>query len=306
MSGPILITSATGRQGRATIRALLALPSPPKTILAVTRSAASAGAQKLASSSPSIKLVEGTLDDVPTLFKTAKEIAGESIWGVLSVQLPQGMGTTNEAAQGKAMVDEALSHHVKHFVYSSLDRGGEEHSWNNPTKVPHFATKHEVELYLREKAKDTQMTWTILRPVAFMDNLEPGMQTRVFLAALKITVPAQKKIQWIAARDIGIVAAKAFTEPESFAERAIGLAGNEMTLAELSETFGVTTGKALTPTWSLFGYLLKWFVAELGAMVDWFGQEGFGVDIKELRKIHPGLTDLKTWIAEESAFVARK
>ena len=150
------------------------------------------------------------------------------------------------------------------------------------------------------------MSWTILRPVAFMDNLAPGMQTRVFLSALKISLPAQKKVQWIAARDIGVVAAKAFAEPERFAGRAIGLAGDEVTLGELGEGFGAATGMALTPTWSVFGYLLRWFVTELRVMIDWFGREGYGVDIEEVRKIHPGLMDLKTWIKEESAFTARK
>ena len=216
------------------------------------------------------------------------------------------MGTTHEAAQGKALVDASLAHGVKHLVYSSVERGGEARSWDNATAVPHFATKHDVELYLREKAQGTPMSWTILRPVAFMDNLEPGMQTRVFLAALAISLPPTKKMQWVAARDIGVVAAKAFAEPERFARRAIGLAGEEMTLAELGEAFGASTGTALRPTWSLFGYLLRWFVAELCAMIDWFGREGFAADITALREIHPELMDLKGWIAEESKFVARK
>jgi len=53
-------------------------------------------------------------------------------------------------------------------VYSSVERGGDEKSWENPTLIPHFASKHRIELHLREAAED-KMMWTILRPTAFME-----------------------------------------------------------------------------------------------------------------------------------------
>ena len=306
MSGPILITTATGRQGSAAIRALLKLPSPPSTILAVTRSASSAGAQKLAASSPTIKLVEGTLKDVPALFDAAAKLTERPVWGVYSIQLPQGMNISDEEAQGKSLIDEALSRGVKHFVYSSVDRGGTEKSWSNPTNIPHFRTKHNIELYLREKAKGSAMTWTILRPVAFMDNLEPGVQSRVFLASLNSTLKPGQGLQWIACRDIGVFAAKAFEKPSEYNGKAIGLAGDELTVEQTSEAFKAATGEALTPTWSILGSALKLASSELRAMINWFGSEGYGVDIEAVKKTHPALIDLKTWVAEDSKFEKKK
>ncbi|CAF9914353.1 MAG: hypothetical protein HETSPECPRED_001958 [Heterodermia speciosa] len=302
MSGPILVTTATGKQGSAAIRALLKLPSPPSTILAVTRSAASAGAQKLASSSPTIKLVEGTLKNVPALFDAAARLTDRPIWGVYSIQLPQGMDIADEEIQGKSLIDEALARGAKHFVYSSVDRGGTDKSWSNPTDIPHFRTKHNIELYLREKAKGSAMTWTILRPVAFMDNLAPGMQSRVFLASLNSTLKPGQPLQWIACRDIGVFAAKAFENPSEYDGKAIGLAGDELTVDQTSEAFKDVTGEALTPTWSILGSALKLVSAELRAMINWFGSEGYGADIEAVRKMHPALMDLRTWIAEDSKF----
>ena len=306
MSGPILVTTATGKQGSAAIRALLNLPTPPSTILAVTRSASSAGAQKLASSSSSIKLVEGTLKDVPALFDAAAKLTEKPIWGVYSIQLPQGMDIGDEETQGKSLIDEALSRGAKHFVYSSVDRGGTEKSWSNPTEIPHFRTKHNIELHLREKAKGSAMTWTILRPVAFMDNLAPGMQSRVFLASLNSTLKPGQPLQWIACRDIGVFAAKAFENPSEYNGKAIGLAGDELTVDQTSEAFKAATGEALTPTWSILGSALKLVSGELRAMINWFGSEGYGVDIEAARKIHPALMDLRTWIAEDSKFEKKK
>lgn len=54
-AGPILVTGATGQQGGAVVRALLASPSPP-IILAVTRDATSASARE------SVWLLEYPLD----------------------------------------------------------------------------------------------------------------------------------------------------------------------------------------------------------------------------------------------------
>lgn len=306
MSGPILVTTATGKQGSAAIRALLKLPNPPSTILALTRSASSSGAQKLASTSPSIKLVEGNQGNVPAIFEAAKKIVDQPIWGVYSIQLPQGMDVANEEAEGKSLIDESLSHGVKHFVYSSVDRGGTEKSWSNPTNIPHFRTKHNIELHLREKAKDSGMTWTILRPVAFMDNLVPGMQSRVFLASLNATLKKDQTLQFIACRDIGIYAAKALEKPKEYSGKAIGLAGDALTVEQVSEAFKEATGKAVTPTFTILGSALKLVSGEMGAMVNWFGSEGYGVDIAALRKEHPGLLDLKTWIVEDSSFEKKK
>lgn len=66
-----------------------------------------------------------------------------------------------EQRQGKVLIDASLKAGVKFFVYSSVDRHGED-SINNPTDVPHFIHKHEIEHYLIEKTKSTDMRWTIL------------------------------------------------------------------------------------------------------------------------------------------------
>lgn len=168
---PILVTGATGKQGGGVVDALLAQGPGKWEILAVTRSASGGSAQKLSQKSPSIKLVEGNLDDVPALFAAASKVASAPIWGVYSVQVSQGKGVTHEGeiAQGKALIDESLKAGVKHFVYGSVDRGGDEVSWDVQTPIPHFQSKYHLERYLRDETKGKEMGWTVLRPVAFMD-----------------------------------------------------------------------------------------------------------------------------------------
>jgi len=162
MSKAILVTGATGKQGGSVIDALA--NNSAFTLLAVTRNTSGGSAQKLASKASNIKLVQGDMDDVPALFKNAAEVAKAPLWGVYSLQISQGKGVTSEGEirQGNAMIDEAVKTGVKHFVYSSVERGGDEASWNNKTPIPHFQTKWEIEHHLKDNAG--QMGWTILRP----------------------------------------------------------------------------------------------------------------------------------------------
>ena len=167
----ILVTGATGQQGGAVIKALLANPPSFKyQILALTRNTSSPAAKELATRSQ-VSLISGDLDHCPAIFDKAG--GPGSIWGVFLVTVPDMKVSGNNAenkerVQGCAMVDAALKNGVEHFVFSSVDRGGPGRSEENPTEIDHFITKYYIEKYLREKAGGGEMSWTVLRPVAFM------------------------------------------------------------------------------------------------------------------------------------------
>ena len=302
MSRAIIVTGATGKQGRGVIDALLDKNHSDSdlVILAVTRNAQSASAQKLVAKSPSVRLVEGNMDDAPALFQAAKVVAKEAqIWGVFSVQIAIGKGATTEGEirQGKAMVDEAIKADVKHFVYSSVDRGGNTKSWDNPTEVPHFLSKHKIELHLRDATADgkSPMKWTILRPVIFMDNLAPGFETKVLLAALRDTLK-DKPLQWVATRDIGIAAALAFRDSDAWHTKAVSLATDELTFAQVNEVFEKVTGSPAPTTFGFLGTALKYGVPEMGKMLNWFRDVGYGADIAQNRQFNPRYLTFETWL----------
>jgi uncharacterized protein YbjT (DUF2867 family) len=110
-----------------------------------------------------------------------------------------------------AFFDAAQAAGVRHFVYTSVSRNG-----FVPTPVPHFASKHAIEAHIIDNARATK--WTILQPVAFMDNmLGGGLRARGLFTTLESYVGREKPLQWIATEDIGKFAARAL------AVRAIGL-----------------------------------------------------------------------------------
>ncbi|KAK5657899.1 hypothetical protein OQA88_2448 [Cercophora sp. LCS_1] len=302
----ILVTGATGKQGNATINALLEL-STPFTILAVTRDASSSAAKALVSKSPLIKLVEGNLNDVPTLLSTARSVNNnQPIWGVFAVLTSLGPGVTpeSEIAQGKALISGAVSSGVNYFVYTSVERGGDAASWDNETPIPHFQTKLVLEKYLKETAGN-KMDWCIIRPVAFMDNLEPGMKTAVFMTALRNWLGEEKKLQWVATRDVGVFAAMAFEKSDEWKGRAFGIAGDELTMGQLGDAFRRATGQEAPSAWWGLGTLLTGVVGELRAMIGWFASGGYKADVEARRREHPGLLTMEEWLVDESKFVAR-
>lgn len=86
MSRAILVTGATGKQGGALIKALLA-ENRGFQILAVTRDTNSPSAQRLAAKSSDITLIQGDFGDTEAIFKAAEQAAtSNTIWGVFSVQ----------------------------------------------------------------------------------------------------------------------------------------------------------------------------------------------------------------------------
>ena len=304
---PILVLGATGKQGGKVVETILASEVKASfTILALTRNPDSASAKTLAAKSNIIKIVKGNLDDTPNVFKAALRASGDvPIWGVFSVQqaIHDGATQERETKQGKDVVDQAIAHNVKVFVYSSVDRGGNGAECK-PTYVPHFISKHDIETYLVSKAPDANMQYTILRPVCFMDGVTPNFMGKMLATWLKVGLRPSKPLAYIATTDIGFFAGQAFLHPESpeYNNQAITLAGDELTFGQLNQVFQEKKGYPIPMTSKLLAKFVKWMVTEMTIMFRWFDEEGYNPDIPKLRKLHPGLKDFGTWLETESEF----
>lgn len=313
-SRALLITGATGKQGGSVINALLKANAPFE-ILALTRNAQSASAQNLLKKSPNIKLITGDFSAVDDIFVKAKEAASAPIWGVFSVQVSHIVphnNTTNatqvvgkhEQAEGTRLIDAALANNISHFVYSSVNRGV--NSDTDPTPVPHFITKFNIEQHLFTQAKNSNMTWTVLRPVAFFENLTPDFFGKVLMSTIKLRLgEATKKLQFIATSDIGFFGAQAFMRAESkeFKNTKIGLAGDELNFSEMKSIFEKKTGEKMPETYAFVARTINWMSEELGYMFKWFRDVGYAVDVEEVRRRHPKLKDFGKWVDTESKWM---
>src|ERR671916_2504543 len=144
----ILVTGATGNQGGAAARELLANGCRVK---AMTRNPTSEAAQALVAENAEV--VRADLDDPSSL-----ESALAGVWGVFTVQNTWEAGVEREEEQGKRIAEIARRQGVQHYVYSSVG------SAHRATGIPHFDNKWRVEETVRGLGLPS---YTILRPVFF-------------------------------------------------------------------------------------------------------------------------------------------
>ena len=291
----ILVVGATGQQGRATIDALFSSPSySPSSIevLALTRSATSPKSTALQAAYPDIILVEGDSRNPAPIFT-----GHPSISSVFVVTVPP-----NDEEQGLPLIEAAAApeSQVDHIVFSSVDRGGNEASWDTPTKVPHFAAKHRIEIRLRELCKGTNKRWTILRPTAFMDTYNPGFFGKFMASLWAMAMPADRRMQLISTHDIGIFAAKALLNPDEWSGKAVALAGDNLSFGELQQAFHRATGQELPQTYGVLTLPVLWWVKDASMSFEWFNSAGWAADINELRKQEPGLQTFEKWLKQSS------
>lgn len=215
----------------------------------------------------------------------------------------------NELRQATKLIDASIKSGVSHFVFSSVDRGGDKRSWTNPTNISYFAQKHKIELYLREQCKNHRpesgkpMTWTILRQTGLMESFNPMPWFGVGHAGLMYGMEGSPKQQFVSIRDIGRFGAKALLRPDQYAGRAIGLAGDEITLDDARSTYSkVANGLKLGPIIWITSADFRWIVPDLGDLYDWLLSDGYGVDIAALRREDPELQSFEKWLTESSRF----
>jgi uncharacterized protein YbjT (DUF2867 family) len=277
----MLITGATGQQGGAVIRHMLA---KGWSLRALTRNSSSDAALNLARQG--VELAQGDLEDLPSL-----EQAAHSVYGIYSVQNFWKVGAKREVQQGKSLADVAKKAGVEHFVYSSV--GGAERN----SGIGHWATKWEIEQYIRKLG----LPATMIRPTAFMENYyseqtEIGILQGKFVDAIRVDKPYQT----IAVDDIGAFVALAFDRPKEFIGQAIEIAGSELTNPQAAEVFSRVLGKRVEFEELPMTVVRSWR-EEYYQMYRWFNEEGFNANIAELRRRYPEvhLHTLEEWLYSE-------
>src|SRR5918995_1295026 len=271
----ILVCGATGKQGGAVARSLL---DRGFRVRGLTRDPQKPEAQALAEQGAEV--VQGDMED-----RSAMDRVLEGAYGVFSVQNFWETGYDREVKQGKTVADAAKATGVEHFVYSSVG------SAHRQTGIPHFESKWEIEEHVRQIG----LPYTIFRPTVFMQNWE---WTREMILGGTLAQPfdPDKPFQQVAVEDIGAFAAIAFESPDRWIGREVDLAGDEMTMPEIADTFSRVIGRQVDY------FLLPWdqFEEQMGeestVMYRWFNDYGYEADIAALREEHPGLVTFEQYL----------
>jgi uncharacterized protein YbjT (DUF2867 family) len=256
----ILITGATGHQGGAVARELLAKGAKVRAMTRHPEGPQAAELKRLGA-----EVVFGDLDDGASV-----ERALQGAWGAFAVQNTWEAGVEREEEQGKRFAELARKAGVHHLVYASVA------SADKKTGIPHFDNKARVEETVRSLGFPS---YTILRPVFFMENwLLPSFLPGIQEGTLAMAIRPETRLQMIAVQDIGKYGAQAFLRHADMNGRAIDIAGDELTVPEVAKVLSRAVGHEVRFVQVPIEEVRK-FSEDYAIMLEWFDRVGYSVDI---------------------------
>ena len=280
--GVIAVLGATGRQGGAVARRLLA---DGRRVRALSRAPQSAAAREIAAAGADV--VAADMADRASL-----EAAFADADGVYSVQDSYVAGLEAEVRHGKNVADAAGAAGVRHVVYGSAGTGAP------GTGVGSWESKLEIEAYMRE----LDLPLTVLRPMAFMELMSdkafyPPVSTWHVMPKL---LGGATLVPWIAVDDLGAVAATAFAERERFVGRELPLAADLRSIDDCREVHRQVLGRpprrVPMPTWMFERVASK----DLTTMWRWWADAKPTVDTDTVRALHPAALTVPEWLRRQA------
>ena len=303
----IAVMGATGSQGGGLVRAILADPNGGFAVRAITRDVNSDKAKELAKAGAEV--VAADVDDPASLEKAFQGCYGAYcvtfFWAHFSPE--------KEIAHATAMANAAKKAGLKHVIWSTLE---DTRKWvplsdnRMPTlqgkyKVPHFDAKGEAD------AAFAGLPVTYLLTTFYWDNaIYFGMgPKRGADGKLAITFPmGDKKMAGIAAGDIGGCAYGIFKNPEKWIGKAVGIAGDHLTGAQMAAAYSKALGQPVAynevspEAYRGFGFP---GAEDLGNMFQFYRdfEEYFcgSRDLSVAKSLNPSLHNFEAWLAENKS-----
>jgi len=281
--GTIVVCGATGRQGGAVVRHLVADGWP---VRALSRTPDSAKARALADIG--IEVSEADMAD-----RSSLDAAIAGAYGVFSVQNGMTSGFEAEVVQGRNVADAARAAGVRHLVYGSAGIGSR-------TGIPSWDAKVAVTEHMRE----LELPLTVFRPEAFMELMsDPAFYPAVGVwHVMPKLMGGGRVVPWLAVDDLGAIVAKAFANPSGFIGADIPLAADVKSIdecrAEWTEVIGRRPQRFPMPVW-LFERVAGHAGKDLPVMWRWLRTESVPEDTSPTRAIHPDALTVRQWLERQ-------
>jgi uncharacterized protein YbjT (DUF2867 family) len=283
----IVVTAATGRQGRAAATALLERGWP---VRALVRDPDGAPAAELAAAGAEVAVCD--LDDADAIKAALGGAHGLFLCqpGFVSPELTPGLGPDSELSRGRTVIGAALTAGIGHLVYSS-GLGA------NLGLSPLYAPKQALE----QQVAASGVPFTIIRPVGFMENYAGpgrGLQTD---GTIRTPAPSHIVEQLIAVRDIGAFAAIAFANPGLYAGKAFELAGDELTVPQIAAAMTTALDRPVRYSQIPIEEIRRADPGRAASLERLYNLQPPRANIPHLRDQHPGLLTFDQWLAADGA-----
>jgi uncharacterized protein YbjT (DUF2867 family) len=287
--GVVVVCGATGRQGGAVTRHLLAAGWR---VRALTRQPESAKARALGALGAEVIKADMAV-------RAEMDRALADAYGVFSVQNPMISGFEGEMTQGRTVADAAHAAGVRHLVYGAAGIG-------ERTGIPSWDTKVTIEAHMRGLG----LPLTILRPNAFMEL----MTDKAYYPPIAIwhvmpkLMGGGRPVPWLAVDDLGAIAARVFADRARFVGADLPLAADVQSMDEARSTWQDVTGRPprrFAMPVPIFQRIAGVAGKDLPIMWRWLRSGSVPLDTTTTRELHPGALTVREWLERKMAPVAR-
>ena len=216
----ILITGAGGKTGRALLRHLIRQKQP---VRAVVRR------QQQAQALIELGATEAIAADMNDLGTMEPAFAGiEAVYHIPPNVHPQ------EEQIGEIAIQLSQQSHVAHFVYHSVLRP-------YIRAMPHHLLKARVE----ERLFTSGIPFTILQPVAYMQNTLPLIAAARADGVFSVPYPIDSPMGMVDLEEVVEVGAAVINHPEHYGATYELSGGEILTPAEMAELIGIAIGRSV-------------------------------------------------------------
>jgi uncharacterized protein YbjT (DUF2867 family) len=279
----VAVTGATGRQGGAVARHLLAAGWR---VRAVTRRPGRPAARALAALGADV--VRADMTDTDGLVHAFRDVHG-----VYSVQNFMPDGTDAEITQGRNVADAAALAGVQHVVYGSAGTGATD------TGIASWNSKLAVQAHMESLG----LPVTVFRPMAFMELMTdkgffPPVSTWSLMPRL---IGEDRPVGWICLDDLASIAAIVFAEPDRFVGTELSLASDVQSIAQCRRVWADVHGKpprrVPMPVWMFTRFVDR----DLVTMWRWLRTAQFDIDPTPTRNLLPTARTVQEWLSSRRA-----
>ena len=262
----ILVIGATGQQGGSVVNAAL---GEGLDVAAFVREATSPRA--LALEQRGVEIRTGTLDDVTSITEAMR--GSEAVYAMTSL----AKGLEVEVQHGYNIIDAAEDASPAHIVFSSVASAGED------TGIGHFESKWEIE----QRLARSNVPWTVVAPVFFMDNyVFPWNTPDLAAGRLRQAVDAETPQQLVDARDIGTTVVAVVRDRDAHTGQRIEIAGDELTGQAIADALASGIGHPIAYEVQPLDEVAA-FGEDMVRMYEWFDEGGYSVDLSDLERTLP-------------------
>ena len=180
------------------------------------------------------------MNDTNSILAAIDESKATRVWFTTDYYSIKKPTRAKEAKLGYNVIDaiKKRPNQINHVVFNSGAYADEV-----PTRMEEFWSKADIEKYMEKEFASLPITWSVLRPVAFLENLDDAKNGNPLKkGSVKMLTKAKCPVKYIGVADIGRGSATLLMSPETYAGQKIDAATCEHSGPELAKILSEVSG----------------------------------------------------------------